>query len=392
MKALVIIPSTLRGGVEEYVLRVTSGAVKAGWDVHVALPNAPDVQALINDFQQNGVDYHPLTIAETIYRKKLAWFRRYLPQFIKTIALLKRLQPDVVQIVLPHPENCLGSILACAFLQVPTVVRFGLVASQWSFDSLRLKLYRWARSRHQQWVTISQNNRELVSRSFEMPQQDIVCIYNGASVVVPDRTPQEIEATRNTVLQELGLSPNSILALTVGRLEGQKGYTDLIPAIPHIVKEFPTVQFIWVGDGKDRPKLTNLVKEYGIEANVLFLGYRSDVPKLLEIADLFVFPTHFEGGQSSAIAEAMAYGLPIVTSNASGIPEVIDHGVHGLLFRTGDSCDLLETLRWTLRHPEQMQQMAHNAQVRSHDFSEAKMVQNMLDLWHKMSDRSTEAI
>jgi glycosyltransferase involved in cell wall biosynthesis len=385
MKALVITPSTLRGGVEEYALRITSAAVKADWEVHVAFPDVPALKELIEDFQSQGIVYHPLDIAEKIYRKKLAWFRRYLPHLIKTLALIQRVQPDVVQIILPHPENCLGSILACALLRQPTIVRFGLVASEWSFDSFRLNAYQWARSRQQQWVTISQNNRNLVSKSFNIPQSEIVCIYNGASIVAPSSTRQEIEAKRQAIVQELGVSKDSILALTVGRLEGQKGYTDLIPAIPHIVKEFPTIKFVWVGDGKDRHKLTNLVKDYGVEASVLFLGYRADVPKLLESADLFLFPTHFEGGQSSAIAEAMAYGLPIVSSDASGIPEVIEHQTHGLLFRTGDSCDLLETLRWALRHPDQMQQMASQAQMRSHEFSAARMVQETLDLWHKMS-------
>jgi glycosyltransferase involved in cell wall biosynthesis len=109
------------------------------------------------------------------------------------------------------------------------------------------------------------------------------------------------------------------------------------------------------------------------------------VPLLLKSADLFVFPTHFEGGQSFAIAEAMAYGLPIVTSNASGIPEVIRDRTDGLLFRSGDSCDLLETLRWALRHPEKMREMAESAKQRAQDFTEEKMISKYLEVWKRLS-------
>jgi len=68
-------------------------------------------------------------------------------------------------------------------------------------------------------------------------------------------------------------------------------------------------------------------------------------------------------------------GIP---TDASSIPELIIHKIQGLLFRTGDSCDLLETIRWALRHPDHMQTMAKNAQVRACAFSEEQMVKETL--------------
>jgi glycosyltransferase involved in cell wall biosynthesis len=155
--------------------------------------------------------------------------------------------------------------------------------------------------------------------------------------------------------------------------------------IPHLIKEFPDVKFVWVGDGELREDLINKVREYGIEDKVLFLGYRSDVPRLLKSADLFVFPTHYEG-QPFALLEAMGHGLPIVTSDASGIPELIENRVHGLLFRTGDSCDLSEALRWALMHSDSMKEMARNAQQRVQEFSEERMVKETLGVLKKLAD------
>ena len=139
------------------------------------------------------------------------------------------------------------------------------------------------------------------------------------------------------------------------------------------------MRFVWVGDGEQREQLQRSVQDYGVAEQVLFLGHRSDVPRLLQAADLFVFPTYYEG-HPFALLEAMAAGLPVVTAATGGIPEAIEHNVHGLLTRPGDSCELLEALRWALRHPEAMQTMAHQAQQQAQNFSVAQMVQATLDL------------
>lgn len=381
-----IFPSTLRGGVEEYNLKITSGAIKEHWDVHVAFPKTEGTASLIQDFTAQGAHYHQIEIAEE-HVCSLLRLGRHLLWFARTVYLLLKVKPDVVQITLPYPSFCFGSIVACGFLQIPTAVRFALVPPSFMpINPWRIKAYAWARKKNQQWITISENNRKLICELFQVPKQEVICIYNGTTRLTTES--ENRDALRLQIRQELGLLETDLLALTVGRLHAQKGYSDLIPVIPHIVKEFAHVKFLWVGEGEQREQLMNLVQEYGVVENVLFLGYRSDVPKLLKAADLFVFPTHFEGGQSFAIAEAMVYGLPIITSAASGIPEVIKNKLHGVIFRTGDSCDLLEAIRWALKHPEKMQVMAQNAQLRAQDFSEAKMIQQYIEVWQQLGHPS----
>jgi glycosyltransferase involved in cell wall biosynthesis len=385
MKALAIFSSTVRGGAEEYALKITSNAVKEGWDVHIAFPKTDKTASLIKDFREKGVKYHRLEIAEVegYGLKQKAQHFLYLTQ---TFALLLKINPDVVQINLPWPNHCLGSILACGMLRIPTVVLFHLIPHKFSFGSRTLKAYAWARSRNQKWVSVSENNRQFLCESFRILPNDVIRIYNGVK-----RTSTQIESNkeeyttlRDQVRQELGIPKIARLALTIGRLESQKGYSDLIPVVPHISKEFPDVRFVWVGEGKQRDELANRVREYSVEDKVLFLGHRSDVPRLLKAADLFVFPTHYEG-LSLALAEAMGHGLPIITSNASSIPEIVEDKVHGLLFRKGDSSDLLEALRWALRHPNKMQEMAQRAHLRIQEFSEERMIQETLDLWQTLS-------
>lgn len=407
MKLLVIFPSTQRGGVEEYSLKIASAACHEKWEVHGAFPETAGTASLIKDFTEKEITYHPLEIAEvsipsweeiseknlgilsilpSLIVPRLQFDLSKLPHFLRSLLLLLQIQPDVVMINLPWPDYGMGSILACGLLKIPTLVVFQLIPAPLSLSNIKQKLYTWARKRKQEWLGVSQNNCQFICESFKIPIDELHCIYNGAKEFTYKK-PENLIELRTQVRQELGLSATSKIALTVARLSSQKGYDYLIPTIPHLCKEFPELKFVWVGDGEQREFLVNLVKEYGVHDRVLFLGHRSDVPRLLQGADLFVFPTHYEG-QPFAVLEAMGYGLPVIASATNGIPEVIENHVHGLLTRTGDSCDLLEAIRWALRNPQAMEAMAKKSQLRVQDFSEEKMIQETLALLDTMVSRN----
>jgi glycosyltransferase involved in cell wall biosynthesis len=394
MKLLIISPSTQRGGTEEYVSAIASAAAQAGWNVHAAFPKTEGTVSLIGDLDHQGVGYHRLDIAEApVQRGKT--LRKYLPHLAQTLVLLLKLKPDVVQVNVPIAGQCFGSLLACGFLKIPTAVVFHLMPSHIPFNR-SAALYHWLRSRNQQWIAVSENNRQLICESFQISPQAVLCIYNGTQLVSVQGNREEGTGNnsgddgedrarlRAQVRQELGLPEASQLALTVGRLTSQKGHRDLLAAIPHLVREFPAVRFIWVGEGEDREELMERVRACGVQDSVLLLGYRADVPRLLKAADLFVFPTHYEG-HPLALLEAMTQGLPIVASDASSIPEIIQHGVQGLLFRTGDRENLLATLRWALQHPDSLQEMAGNAQQRVQDFSVTKTIKQTLNLFRQLT-------
>ena len=386
-KLLIIFPSVERGGAEEYALTIALDAMQQGWQVHAAFPKTPHTISLAQDFQRQKVSYHCLEIAET-YTRKLRTLQQYLPDCLRTISLLLKLQPDAVMIVLPWANRSLGTIFACAYLNIPTVVVFQLVPFQITISQWQLTLYNWSRIRNQQWIAVSEFSRKLVSRIFQMPMSEVKCIYNGTKLEGDRQSFQEISTLRDRLRQELGLPATSRLVLTVGRLNQQKGHNDLIPIIPYIIKEFSEVKFIWVGDGELRSQLETAVKAAKIEASVRFLGYRTDIPQLLKAADLFLFPSHYEG-YPFALLEAMASGLPIVSSDANPMPEIITDRAHGLLFRTGDRNDILAKLRWALQNPLSLQGMTENAKLRVRKFSASKMSCETLDLVQQLIKKKT---
>jgi glycosyltransferase involved in cell wall biosynthesis len=380
MRLLITLPSVTRGGVEEYALTIALAGVREGWEVHGTFPQTNETVSLMEDFAKNGVYYHPLQLhlanGGILDRSSKAVLR-----LTQAISLLGRIKPDVVMINLASPVQCLDIIVACGLFKIPTVVVFHSIAFPFSFNSHKLRLYNWVRGRNQQWIAVSENNRRLVCESFQIPREQMLCIYNGVKLpsTSVNWSDADITQLRQEVRQELGLPANSRLVLTVGRLDLEKGYGDLVPIIPQIIQEFPEVRFIWVGDGEARKYLINQVSEYRVQDKVLLLGYRRDVPRLLKSADLFVFPTHYEG-LPFALLEAMAYNLPVVASDADAIVELVEQRLHCLIFRRSDRHDLLENLSWALNHPSQMQRLAENAQLRVQDFSEAKMIEETLEV------------
>lgn len=379
MKLLIITSATVCGGAETYALTIAQAAAQAGWETHAAFPFAEATNSLRQELALHEVLYHPLHITEPQSRGIQAMGDAFV-RFRRTRSLLLALQPDVVLINLPWADHCLGSLLACGQLRLPTAVMFHLIPPEKiPLSRSRRRLYAWARDRRQQWLTNSYTNCRLLSELFEMAADDLRFIYNGITLPTPAAcTPETRSTLRQAVRQELGIPSTTRLLLTVGRLTPQKGYTDLLAVIPRLLENHADIRFVWAGAGEQQQELHARLRDLAIADRVLMLGHRSDLPRLLQAADLFVFPTRFEG-HPFALLEAMAYGLPIVTTHVSSIPEVIEHQVHGLLCPTSNHDTLFHTIHWALQHPDPMQQMAANAQQRVQQFSQEHMLEQTLN-------------
>jgi glycosyltransferase involved in cell wall biosynthesis len=155
--------------------------------------------------------------------------------------------------------------------------------------------------------------------------------------------------------------------LNVGRLVPVKGQRDMILAFNEFLPAFPNAVLHIAGDGPEKGPLTALINELGLQNNVSLLGSRSDVPKLINEYDCFVFPSHSEGF-SGAIVEAMFAGLPVLASDIPVNKEVITHLETGYFFEKGSVQSIKNALLWVAENTAVAQSLAAkaNEQARQH--------------------------
>lgn len=381
-RLLTLFASHDRGGAEEYALTVGRAALESGWEVHAAFPRVPGTASLVDDFTGAGIRYHVLDArAGAPATGFVSRCRRDVGSARACWRLSREIRPSLVHITVPSVSSGLGGVLACGAQSIPAVVVFQAVARGAALVPWRRALWSLCRRRGQRWVVVSSDNRTLLSRALGVPTDELTVIHNGVPLGT-DLLKPALDDARESVREELGLESGCRILLTVGRLEDHKGYPDLLSAAARVAREFPRVVFVWVGEGSLRPSLERTLETTGLRGRVILAGHRRDVPRLLAAADLFVFPTHFEGLPFSVL-EAMAAGLPVVASDASSLPEIIRHDRDGILFAAGDAEALRRALIRALGNPETMRQLAENARARAEEYSETKMTRRTLGLFEE---------
>jgi colanic acid/amylovoran biosynthesis glycosyltransferase len=150
-----------------------------------------------------------------------------------------------------------------------------------------------------------------------------------------------------------------IYLLTVGRFVEKKGVAYGIQAVASLLRKYPQIEYRIIGDGPLRPDLSRMIQDTNAGEQIKLLGWRTqeDVVKLMREAHIFLAPsiTSSTGDQEGipvVLMEAMAQGLPIVSTWHSGIPELVQDGVSGVLAPERDSKALAAKLDYLLAHPE----------------------------------------
>ena len=138
---------------------------------------------------------------------------------------------------------------------------------------------------------------------------------------------------RKEILEDIGADNHSILIISIGELNKNKNNEIVIKALGEL--QNPDIHYLVCGVGHKKEELHSMAKDYHLEGNVHFLGYRTDVPQLLKSCDIFVLPSYREG-LSRSIMEAMAAGLPCVVSNIRGNIDLIKEGEGGYLCQADD--------------------------------------------------------
>lgn len=180
-----------------------------------------------------------------------------------------------------------------------------------------------------------------------------------------------------TALPEDAKEPREVVFL--GRLREKKGIFDLVRAIPMVLESVPGAVFTLAGDG-DLDTVRRLAQDLGVSDAVKLPGWLAGAEKeaALSAAHALVLPSYFEG-QPVCLLEAMAQGIPIVSTRIGGIPELLQSGECGLLVQPGDVEALSRALVSLLREGELRRGLRNSAFRRAVDYYSITAVLNSLD-------------
>lgn len=162
---------------------------------------------------------------------------------------------------------------------------------------------------------------------------------------------------------------------TVGRLVPAKGHATLIDAFARLAPQLPAAELRIAGGGPLEEQLSDQVRRLGLENRVILEGPRSDVPDFLRSLDIFVFSSQNEG-LPLAILEAMAAGLPIVSTRVGGVPEVAPEGETAWYCPIGDAAALAQTMYLAGASPELAERGRRAMQVAAERYTLAGMQRN----------------
>ncbi|MGB0769266.1 MAG: N-acetyl-alpha-D-glucosaminyl L-malate synthase BshA [Flavobacteriaceae bacterium] len=175
-------------------------------------------------------------------------------------------------------------------------------------------------------TSVSQSLKEDTQRLFNT-KKDITVIPNFIDL---DKHKPTIKNCQRDVLA----MPDERVITHISNFRSVKRIPDVIHIFNAIQKEIPS-KLMMIGEGPEREKAEQLCMELNIENKVVFLGNSNEVNKILCFSDLFLLPSETESFGLSAL-EAMASGVPVVSSNSGGLPEVNINGVSGFLSPVGD--------------------------------------------------------
>ncbi|HSW54157.1 MAG TPA: glycosyltransferase [Ignavibacteriaceae bacterium] len=182
-----------------------------------------------------------------------------------------------------------------------------------------------------QHISISKEITELLVRNKWTKKNKISYLANGVSSI----------DSSGIILKEKDKSKPVIG--TVANFRTQKDHETLLNAFSFMRKGGQQNELWIIGDGPTRPRMEKLASELGIDSSVRFLGTLSNPYEMFQRFDVFVLSTHYEG-HPLVLLEAMSFGIPIVATRISSIPEVIIDGVNGLLVNPRDSLDLAQAI------------------------------------------------
>lgn len=358
-----LVPSLRGGGLERVVTDLAIALTRAGHECAVFVLNGL------------GVYQQPLeTAGVRVIDCQEGRFRvRGYPRHL--VSRLRQFKPDVVH---AHSGTWLPGAVASTLLDLPLVFT----------DHGRYPPEPRSRALIQRWCARRTDRIVAVSAPLAAYVQDFLGLASNPSVIPNgiDLAPfRDRGDERGRLRAEWSIPADAVLAIAVGRFAPVKNHVGMVRALAAASRTSSRLHLALLGTGPLEPDIRAEARRLGVLERVRFLGFRSDVPACLAAADLWLLASSTEG-LPIALLEAMAAGLPIVSTAVGGIPDALGDPPAGRLVPPGDDAALGEALAAAARDREWRTQVGASVSRRAKVFSLELMMGRYVELYRSLGD------
>ena len=191
---------------------------------------------------------------------------------------------------------------------------------------------------------------------------------------------QSVKLSREKKRMELGFDAGIPLVAMIACFKPQKSPLDFVRVAKIVSAENSEARFLLVGNGVLRSKVEELIEVLSIEDRILLLGWRRDIPEIMNCIDILVLTSLWEG-LPRVFPQAMASGIPVVATGVDGIPEAIQDGVNGFLLPPGDIDGMAAKIIYLIRHPEKAREMGEKGKRLVGEFDIWRMLEQQEELY-----------
>ncbi len=375
--ALVITQSAW-GGAQRYVFDLAISFKKLGHRV-VVIAGKNDNPLLFKRLQEEQIQ--TITVPSLI---------RSISPFIdlycvyKLFRLFRSNKFDIVHLN-SSKAGVVGSVAAClAGISCVVYTAHGFVFNE-RMSTLKKWMYvvvEWTSSFFRDVIiTVSTFDKRSALYLHIASKQKLRTIWNGIDIT-HDVYTSRVEA-RSYLFSNQNISDGRYVIGCVANFYPNKGLQNLLQAMALLIKQYPKVLLVIVGDGILRSELEKSIQNLNLRENVLLVGYKKDPERHLKAFDILV-SSSFKEGLSYTLIEAARAKVPIIATAVGGTPEIIQDYMHGLLVSPGNPNTLADMLSFAISHPKEMKQYAMAAYERvTRNFNIERMIQKTLDVYRE---------
>jgi len=334
--------------------------------------------------------------AETVVMQKIHFYSHNIPFIQKAVNLIKNfvfiikcwlfLQKHKIDLI--HLNNTVAGgydtwLVAALMSGIPCITH---ERNFYQFDKLDLKFFRVLAKHYSKVLSVSNRIRDnLVEQGFD--PEVVTTVYDGIDV---EKFQKRVNKNREEVLEEFKIDNNSYLIGLVGNIREWKGQELLIDSLQILKKNVPNFVCLLIGDVakntdadvKFKQRLAEKIAEYGIEDMVIFTGYRSDVPDLVNALDVQINSSIEPDPFPHVILEGMALGKVVIATNLGGAVESIEDGVTGYLVSKDNSQNLAIKIEKVLLDKNSRKNMSIKASERIKMFSMERNVSEIENIYN----------